>query len=154
MITDRQEWARVETELAITLPEFYQRFIEQHGSEIDSLAQQWVDEKVAECLSRGDDPDSIQWSPTRALPFISSDALIYYNRLVRSEPLGRDCIAWPEDYFVIGVHLCQDYWCIRLDGGDEHVWNCWADCGSLEKAHESLNALLNFLREYPNNSDE
>jgi hypothetical protein len=154
MTIRREDWVRVELDLGLRLPEFYKRFIDLHGSEIDSLAEQWVDAKVAECLARDEDPNSIQWTPTRALPFTSLDALIYYNRLVRSEPLGRDGIAWPENYFVIGVHLCHDYWCIRLDGRDEHVWNCWADSGSLDKAYESLDVLLDFLRDYPNNSDD
>lgn len=122
MTTD--DFDNIASALGIRLPEFYCRFMLQQSSELKSIEQSM---------------------PERAMLFYAPGNVIYYNRLVRDEPIGREGLAWPAEHFIVGVHFCQDYWTIKLDGSDQHMWTCWSDSCTIEKEFETLDHFLQQL---------
>jgi hypothetical protein len=119
------ELDQVAASLGIQLPASYRDFMLRHSAELEATQARL---------------------PHRAIVCFTPDNLLYYNRLVRAQPIGRAGVAWPAAHFVVGVHFCEDYWFIKLDGSDECLWTCWADTGRVEKSHQSLDDFLQELR--------
>jgi hypothetical protein len=127
------ELDRVAAELDVQLPTFYREFILQHASEFA---------RISEAL------------PARATLSYTPTNLLYHNRQVRTDPMAFRNGPWPMEYFVVGVHGCEDYWYVKLDGSDQAVWAYWCETGETERAYESLDDWLRELQSDLQRPDE
>src|SRR5262245_15665994 len=106
------DFARIEAELGISLPDEYRRVMAASGPTLLALAQDY----------RGDDYylDSV---------FVTPDRVIACNLSERPETSGAGYAfpGWWRTYFMTATDGAGNYYCLRLDGGPG-LWMIGSDC--------------------------
>lgn len=102
------DFATIETQLALQLPESYRRI----------LLEQLQEPMLAEWLRNG------------GSLYVNSQQLLTSNRDERPATSGTSCAFpdWAETFFMIGDNGGGDYFCLRRDG-EPGVWMIGSDCG-------------------------
>ncbi|HMP01661.1 MAG TPA: SMI1/KNR4 family protein [Gemmatales bacterium] len=125
--------AVIESTLATELPVFYRLFLIQHADELRSIST---------------------IIPTRSILDYTPEAIIYHNRLARDDEWAYRKSPLPSNLFVVGLHACDDYFFVKLDGSDEAVWAAYRDIGSFDQEADSLGGFLERLREDAKDPDK
>ncbi len=122
---------RIESALALKLPEFYCRFMLDYPKWLRDKQPEWSDLEKWELAN---DPDQV----------------IRFNRYVREANPGEffDDGAWPPHYFVFGSEQEQNWYFLDLVSGSEAVFLFHHEMGEVHEVAASLAGFPDYLLDW------